>query len=309
MPLLEAPTNLTPLATVGRQASLQMGCSDWETLRGPHSSDLHCVPKSHMNIGIPVAASCAIGTELGPPSEQNPCTPLVALVALVTGVTGGTFRVTATKVSAQLYRHPPIGGGGNGGGRGSGGGGFGSGGIGASVKESSVIDEIVPAPQSVASRKKPQTCVHASPSTCTNADGFSGVDSRPSWQIPSFAYAQASSPSTADCTLRTSSRGPHRAQLVPYAHSAGENDPIPPSRHSVSVTWIAVHVFWHPLNRSPIDAAKGGGGRGGGLLGEGGGGGSSNASPVTVNARSLDRWLVAHVRAQVSRPSLSPGHS
>ena len=49
---------------------------------------------------------------------------------------------------------------------------------------------------------------------------------------------------------------------------------MPPSRQSVSVSVIAVHVFWHPLNFASAGAEKGGGGNGGGVVGEGGGGGS-----------------------------------
>lgn len=131
---------LTPFETVGRHTSLQMGCSTCSTVRGPHSSVLHCVPKSHMKIGSPVASSCNIGTELGPPSEQNPCTFEVKVTE--TGCNGW-------RLFLHEYWHPSIGGGGDGGGRGSGGGGFGSGGIGASVKDSAVMEGMRPSPQSV----------------------------------------------------------------------------------------------------------------------------------------------------------------
>lgn len=220
---------LTPFETVWRHTSLQMGCSTCSTVRGPHSSVLHCVPKSHMKIGSPVASSCNIGTELGPPSEQNPCTFEVKVTE--SGCNGW-------RLFLHEYWHPSIGGGGDGGGRGSGGGGFGSGGIGASVKDSAVMEGMRPSPQSVLrtrldmgrrvsvggkyarlqvgrgvlaylSVKYAQTCVHESPSTCTKTDGFSGVDSRPSSQILSLANAHESSPGTACSTLRTSSRGPH----------------------------------------------------------------------------------------------------
>lgn len=54
---------------------------------------------------------------------------------------------------------------------------------------------------------------------------------------------------------------------------------------------------------------KGGGRDGGEIGGGGGGGGDAKFSPVTVYARSLERWCLAHTVPQVSAPSFFPGQS
>jgi hypothetical protein len=130
---------LTPLEMVGRQMSLQMVCSTCSTVRGPHSRVSHCVPKSHMKMGAPVAGSCATGTELGPPSEQKLCA----------NVASWRLALKSWCLSLHEYWQPLTGGGGEGGGCGSGGGGRGSGGIGASVKDAAVMEPMRPSPQSV----------------------------------------------------------------------------------------------------------------------------------------------------------------
>jgi len=62
--------------------------------------------------------------------------------------------------------------------------------------------------------KKPQTCVTCPSAIVKNKDGSSGVEGRPSWQKPSSAYWQLSSPVKTTYTLSTRGRRPHRLQEV-----------------------------------------------------------------------------------------------
>jgi hypothetical protein len=74
---------------------------------------------------------------------------------------------------------------------------------------------------------------------------------------------------------RTSTRGPHSTHCVPYAQSAGENEPCPPSRQKVSPSATPSHVFWHGLKSAPVLAAYGGGDGSGADGGSGEGGGAA----------------------------------
>ena len=176
-------------------------------MRGWQRSSLHCVPIRHANEAAPLAMSWPVACELMPPSEQN-----------------------LSNAQALVVSHAEMGGKGGGGECGFDGGGCGNGATGFVLKDSAVTELIVPGPQSVLragkkrvsygtrgsvvggthlSVKNPQTCAIWSGAIVTNTDGTSAVDGRPSWQNPSFANWQLSSPSNSLMTEVTCWRGPH----------------------------------------------------------------------------------------------------